>query len=275
MLELPPPIVSPAIIRPIGPRLLRPGYLPVSREARRVIVSELRRKGIITKEQAQKALMLVLPASSNAGGNDANTQLLIQPSGGDGVTAFSDESQNGFTVTRGGNAEVDTGVTLLGLQTVLFDGTGDSLQVADDAALRAGTGDFTIDFNLQLAATGTSQSLWAKGYASAGGTLLQINTSNQLTVYMGASLAITSSALSGSTKYHIALERYGTTLTLFVDGADDGNTTDSTNLNDSSTLYIGNASTETGTNGSMNEIRYSDIARYQASNFTPPTAAYF
>lgn len=208
------------------------------------------------------------------GGNDINTQMLIQPRGADESTSFSDVSQNGFTVTPAGDAQVDTGVTLLGVPTVKFDGTGDSLQIADNAALRAGTGDFTIDFLLRLAGGGSSQSVWAKGYVGSGDLLIQIDTSEQINIFFSGSLLITSSALSTSTDYHIALERNGSTLTLYVDGTDDGNTTDSTDLNGTQTLYIGDASTPSPVNGNMGEIRYSNVARYKG-DFTPPTVPYF
>ena len=55
-LDLPPKLFvpkAPAIIRPIGPRLLTPGYLPTNRAARRVVVKELVRSGVIERGQAE------------------------------------------------------------------------------------------------------------------------------------------------------------------------------------------------------------------------------
>lgn len=64
MIDLGPPPLwlppAPAIIRPVGDRLLTPGYLPMDRAARRVAISDLVRRKLITREQAKEAMFLVL-----------------------------------------------------------------------------------------------------------------------------------------------------------------------------------------------------------------------
>jgi Concanavalin A-like lectin/glucanases superfamily len=88
------------------------------------------------------------------------------------------------------------------------------------------------------------------------------------------------SAATANTWYHVAITRYGSTCTLWVNGVSQGTATDSS------------ACTITGTNpysvgalwsggsilyefsGYMNDFRYTrGIARY-TSNFTPPTTAF-
>jgi hypothetical protein len=55
---------KPAIIRPVGDRLLTPGYLPMDRNARRFAIRELVARKVITREQAKHAMFLVLAVPS-------------------------------------------------------------------------------------------------------------------------------------------------------------------------------------------------------------------
>lgn len=217
-------------------------------------------------------------ASPGIGGNDANTQLLLHCDGTDASTTFTDSSQNGFTVSVNANAQIDTAQSKFGGSSLLCDGTGDYLSVADDAALRPGTGDFTWDFWLRYAAGSKNHTLATKGYVSGGDFLLQTDTgaTPKIIIYASGSPILTqTTGLSLNTWYHIAVERSSGTITIYVNGTADGNVANSTNFNSTGAVNIGGTSAGTGPtlNGWMDEVRYSDNARY-GGTFTPETGPY-
>lgn len=56
ILDLPPPLVvpaAPAIIRPVGPRLAQPGYLPEDIHARRAVVDQMIRSGAVDRREIE------------------------------------------------------------------------------------------------------------------------------------------------------------------------------------------------------------------------------
>ena len=158
-----------------------------------------------------------------------------------------------------------------------FDGTGDYLSVADNAALQMGSGDFTIEFWLNFSSLTGYQTLFNKGYTSAGSLLFQTDNGNgRMRIYIGSSNVI-SEAGTGSTNtwIHYALVRSGTTLTLYRDGTSSGSATNSTNINNTSTLYIGSSVTTSPDypfTGYISNLRIVKGTALYTSNFTPPTA---
>jgi hypothetical protein len=77
------------------------------------------------------------------GGNDKFTKLLLH---GDGTgNSFVDSSASEQTITAVGNVTQSTAQSQFGGKSILFDGTGDYLSIADNEDLDLGTGDFTID----------------------------------------------------------------------------------------------------------------------------------
>jgi hypothetical protein len=184
-----------------------------------------------------------------------------------------------------GNAQIDTTTKKYGTGSMEFDGTGDYLILngATTDAFAFGSGDFTIEFWLNLSSTSGAQIAY-DGRPSSEQT-------TQPTIYMnGASLRyyangvdrITGANLSTSTWYHIAVSRSGTSTKLFVDGTQSGSTyTDSTvYTNTSARPWIGADSFNSGSppanflNGFIDDFRVTKgVARYTA-NFTAPTKAF-
>lgn len=223
---------------------------------------------------------MMMASASRVGGNDANTQMLIHCDGADTSTVFTDVSQNGFSVTRSGNAQVDTGQSKFGGASLQLDGTTDYLTVGDDAALRPGTGDFTIDYWIRYAAVTKFHTPVGKGYTGSGEILFQTdgNANPKLTVYLsGSAIVVDATAASQETWYHYAIVRASGTLYIFRDGVQTASASNSTNLNTTSDFIIGaGGGASLGSNsvqGHMDEFRYSDTARW-TSTFTPPTGPY-
>jgi len=153
----------------------------------------------------------------------------------------------------------------------VFDGTGDYLNVPAHADWDIGTSaDYTMELfaNIQHA---TAQMYLMSVATNAG---IQISQGKQLE---GPGGIVKTWNYSTNTWYHIAASRASGTLRLFVDGVQIGaDISDSTNIGDAiNPLRIGcvSPSTQNFFNGYVDEIRFSNSARY-TSNFTPPTTEF-
>jgi len=215
---------------------------------------------------------------------DSYTKLLLHMDGSDNGTTFTDEC--GKTVTRSG-AVTKTGVKKFGTASGYFDGTGDYLSLADSDDWCFGSGDFTIDFWMYLTNLNGNPSriisqavdgnhYWAVDITNAG-AMLFYDYNNAYNF----SYSFTPTSLLG-VWHHIAVVRYGNTLLIFIDGASQTltvNTTISgkTHTDYNAPLAIGAYAlnpTTTCLNGYIDELRISKgIARW-TSNFTPPSAPY-
>jgi hypothetical protein len=181
-----------------------------------------------------------------------------------------------------GNAQVSTSVVKYGAGSMAFDGSGDYLasSTATTDLYAFGTGDFTIEMWVYFNGVASIQCVYDSRPASTQGNyvLIYLNSDGTLRLFVNSADRITSSALSASTWYHVAVSRSGTSTRLFINGTQSGSTyTDSTSyLNASGRPWIGiNAFTTNtqGLNGYIDDLRITrGIARYTA-NFTPPQVA--
>jgi len=180
-----------------------------------------------------------------------------------------------------GNAQVSTSIVKYGTGSMAFDGSGDYLtsNVGTTDLYAFGTGDFTIEMWVYFNGVASVQCVYDSRPASTQGNyvLIYLNSDGTLRYFVNSADRITSSALSASTWYHVAVSRSGTSTRLFINGTQSGSTyTDSTSyLNASGRPWIGiNAfNTTQGLNGYLDDLRITKgIARYTA-NFTPPQVA--
>lgn len=216
------------------------------------------------------------------GGVDAYTKLLIHGNGSDGSTNTKDmaSASSPKTVTVNGNSQVDTAQKKFGTGSVIFDGIGDSLSIADSADWDFGTGDFTVDFWVRIASYAAPNSgpmLISRIQDPAGTEDFSIDCSaTDMTVkFGGAQVLAHSSGPSVGAWTHIAISRTGTNLFLFVDGVIVDSDTNSTDITYSTPFFIGSSyNGNQALNGHMDEIRISKGIGRWTSNFTPPTAEY-
>jgi hypothetical protein len=216
-------------------------------------------------------------------GNDSFTKLLLHCNGADASTTFTDSSASAHTVTVGADAQIDTAQSKFGGASGKFDGTGDNLTNDGGADFAFGTGTFTVDFWVRLAATGVQYVLYDSRPAATNGVYptIYISTGNVVVFFQNSADRITgTTTLSADTWYHVALARSGTSTKLFLSGTQEGSTyTDSNDyLNGTSRPAIAasgiNPATTNNLNGWIDEFRVSKgIARWTA-NFTTPTMAY-
>jgi hypothetical protein len=206
-----------------------------------------------------------------------NTQLLCNFTNG-GIT---DATAKNVLETLG-DAKISTAQSKFGGSSIAFDGTGDYLVSSPTATdlYAFGGGDFTIEMWIYFNVVNTIQCVYDSRPASTQGNypLIYLNSDGTIRLWVDSADRITSSVLSSSTWYHVAVSRSGTSTRLFINGTQSGSTyTDSTSyLNASGRPWIGiNAfNTTQGLNGYIDDLRITKgIARY-TSNFTAPTAAF-
>jgi hypothetical protein len=205
-----------------------------------------------------------------------STSLLLNSTNG-GIIDYTGKN-NLETV---GDAKIRNNVVKYGNGSMYFDGTGDYLLVPSDPSLDFGTGDFTIEFWLNLAnVTSTWQAIISRAYNITGGWRLYKNDGTaELRWYAGGTSVVltSSSGIANNVWSHVAVVRNGTTLTIYVDGTNRGSATNSTNYTP------GNYAVEIGSGvvtsaypvtGYIDDLRITKgVARYTA-NFTPPTSAF-
>jgi len=200
--------------------------------------------------------------------DDANTLLLLHMDGNNDGTTFVDEAGN--TVNRYGNTKTSTAQKKFGTASALFDGNADYLTIS---GITIGTGAFTIDFWYYR--TGSTGLAISYGGSNAGFVIYMHSSGTGL--YAGGN-RITGSATSGNAWHHCALVGNGSAdgsrnIKMYIDGSLIGTWT--TNYNYTKTFMVGanEAATSECFQGYIDEVRYSNIARW-TSNFTPPTAEY-
>lgn len=193
---------------------------------------------------------------------------------------FLDSSTNAFSITRNGNTTQGSFSPFsraAGNWSNYFDGSGDNLTVASNAAFTFGTGDWTIEVWLYLASDqATADGVFDLRPPATNGLYPAIvfNTGNTLGFYVNGVYVITSSALAVGQWYHVAVARSGTSTKMFVNGVQSGSTYTDTNNYLSSTATIGTlAGLSTGYDftGYISNLRVVKGTAVYTAAFTPPT----
>lgn len=213
-----------------------------------------------------------------ATGNDryfSNVSLLLHMDGANGSTTFTDNSPNALAVTPVGNTQISNTQSKYGGASGYFDGTGDYLSIAANAAINLSSSDFTIEFwirpapktNAVDAAFGYSNYACMFYHNGTNWTLELSSTgfSNQLVI---------SCAVTLNDWQHIAIVRSGSSIVVYKDGVSSATGTFSGTVATSGrNLRIGDNGNSQNINGFIDDFRITKYARYSA-NFTPPTSAY-
>jgi hypothetical protein len=196
---------------------------------------------------------------------------------------FLDSSSNNFSITRNGNTTQGSFSPFS--QTGwgnYFDGSGDYLSLADNAALNLGTGDFTLEGWVYITGFPGSNAVamiakWASGnYAY----IVQILSPSTLRLYTGNSGSLSSFydhtyTWQRNSWTHIAITRESSTLRFFVNGLLIGSNSSITqSLSNSSSFILGQNLDGGGQDftGYMSNVRVVKGTAVYTANFTPPTA---
>jgi hypothetical protein len=173
-----------------------------------------------------------------------------------------------------GNAQISTSVKKFGTGSMAFDGTGDWLVAPSSPDLTLGTGNFTVEFWINVPSFASfRQHVSMRPSDNASYWSIDSNGSGQFYFYTNT-FVVTSSAQSTNTWIHIAAVRNSGTLTLYINGVSQGS---ASLTNDFLAYPLGVGASPSGTqamNGYIDDLRITKgVARYTA-NFTPPTAAF-
>jgi hypothetical protein len=209
------------------------------------------------------------------------TTLLLPGNGTNGAqnNTFLDGSTNNFTITRNGNTTQGTFSPFS--QTGwgnYFDGAGDYLTLASNAAFSFGTGSFT--YETWFYSTGTTSAanvFYDLSNANGAGSFAIFTTGGVLYIRIGGTgndLTYTLTSSWTNTWHHLAVVRNGTTLTIYLDGTSVATGTRAQDVTQS-TPYIGdsiNALAGYSFGGYLSNTRVVKGTAVYTGNFTPPTS---
>jgi len=214
-----------------------------------------------------------------------SVSLLLHGDGTNGSATITDSSPTPKTVTAAGNAQISTAQSKFGGASLLFDGNGDYLASASNAAFGMGTSNFTLEAWIRPnLITGFDRGIiefrnTIFGQLDGGAAFIQ-GSSAKLGFWDGVTgYGLTGTVVSLNTWHHVAFVRLGNTLTAYLNGTQDFTASFTVNLGSARPLGIGGSNTNTlkGSSpfsGYIDEVRITKgIARY-TTNFTPPTAPF-
>jgi hypothetical protein len=207
-----------------------------------------------------------------------NTQLLTCQS-----NRFVDNSANNFTVSKFNDARTLTYSPFYAPAAytpqanggaMYFDGTGDYLTVADNAALQFESGDFTVEFFVYptVIGGGTFRAFIGKGTSSTGWSVY--TDSSGFWAFTDTSTPLVSSFVAIPNAWtHVAAVRSGTAFTMYLNGVSALTATVSTNFNQTNQLVVAAGRDLTiPMTGWMSNVRVIKGTALYTSAFTPPAA---
>jgi hypothetical protein len=207
-----------------------------------------------------------------------NVTLLLEDTGTNGAqnNTFIDSSTNNFTITRNGNTTQGALSPYGANWSNYFDGTGDYLSVASNAAFGYGTGAFTIEcwFNTQVIPPLGGDYLFDQRTTSSQAAMLAyITPSASLEVVVNGAAIITGGTVVVGTWNHFALAKSGTTTRMFLNGVQVGSSyTDNINYVSPAPVVIASRfSAEDFYQGHISNFRIVKGTALYTANFTPST----
>jgi hypothetical protein len=179
-----------------------------------------------------------------------------------------------------GDAKISTAQSKFGGSSMLFDGTGDSLNIFNNTVGVLGTGNFTVEAWIYTTVTSGTQCVYdtRQTDGTTTGFYFGLYSTNILLFYTSGTLTLTGGSVPANTWTHIALVRVGNTFTGYINGTSIGTASNSNNFTNT-VVQIGSSNNVTSSslnyfNGYIDDLRVTKgVARY-TSNFTPPTSAF-
>jgi len=200
---------------------------------------------------------------------------------------FKDNSSNNFALTITGTPSVQpfspfaptsAYSTSVNGGSMYFDGTGDYLDVATNAAFTYGVSDFTMECWVYLTTTGAIQYVIDQrnsGTANAVIPAIYVSAANVLTYFVSNAAQITgTTVLKANAWYHVAVSRSTLSTKMFLNGVQEGSTyTDANSYVASRVVVASNAATVGNyLTGYTSNVRLVNGTAVYTANFTPPTA---
>lgn len=212
----------------------------------------------------------------------ANVTALLHFDGADGSTTFTDQKSNIWTPS--GDAQIDTAQWKFGGASGLFDGSGDYISTPNNTGFDFGSGDFTIEFWMRAAAAVSSTRIIICKAGTSGNRSFVFGVTATNRLYFGWSsnginfndYITPTNSFVDSTFYHVAVVRFGSSLSIYING------NSASSIAISGAIFTANTPSQIGGrssdsqyfNGHIDDLRVTKgVARYTA-NFSPPTAAF-
>ena len=202
---------------------------------------------------------------------------------------FFDESSSKHLLTRTGEVIHTSDQKKNGATSIYFDDSSDTLSTVDSSDFTFGTNDFTIEayvrrtrqgddewFFIQSDGTSANTSIglhfWSSSYGDVNKPTMRMRIGGSNYDTNGTTVTV------ANTWYHIAGVRQGNTFRIYVNGVQEGTTTNSGAIHDPTTPFVIGAVTASGSaglKGYMDQVRISNVCRYpDGTSFTPPTAQF-
>jgi hypothetical protein len=211
-----------------------------------------------------------------------SVSLLLSGDGTNGAqnNTFIDSSTNNLTITRGGTpAQGSLSPYSPDGWSGYFNGTTDYLTTASSSGFTFGTGNFTVEFwvnvltkpgnGLYVNAVGNPANSTSVAFGFGGsGTNMMLSATTSSAGIAGA----TSTILELNTWYHIAWVKNGTVLKSYVNGVQASNNSSVATSFTNTVMGIG--ATPSGANkfnGYISNVRILNGTALYTTNFTPPT----
>jgi hypothetical protein len=204
----------------------------------------------------------------------ADVEILIQPNGPDGSTAFVDQSSHARTITPNGAAQMDTAQQLYCPASTLLDGAGDYLTFTTLNGFSLSSALWCFEGWLYFNSFGGAAVFVSGGLSGNGFYILWVAGS----IFMGDgatnNIAVANTPATGSW-HHWAGTFDATTYRLFFDGTLLGSSTTTLAATSLTNWELGSRTGQAWyLDGHVGPFRMSlGTARYTAA-FTPPTAAF-
>jgi hypothetical protein len=216
---------------------------------------------------------LLLPGGTTIGNTNAT---LVSDTGTQTLT-----NKTLTSPTISGTISLATSSNAAGNSTVgggLFSGSAYAT-VADDASLRPGTSDFTVEFWMRADSGGTTFNgrVFGKGnYAQSGNLQLEYSGgTSQLLVHINGSFSSYSSpvTMTNGTWYYIAISRVSGTVYVYVNGQRSGNgTSQAGSITNTGAFYVGGSGDNAHFKGNITNFRYIvGTGLYSGATHTVPT----
>lgn len=192
----------------------------------------------------------------------------------DGAT-ITDASSNGFTITKVGTTAVVSDATPFKRVSTVYGGSGyfngTYATISDNASLRIGNNDFTIDMWVYPTTLTNGLGLFDKGANNANGIGLYTSGSGNLRIRNGGSSWFTSLNLTANAWNHVAMVRSGANTFLYLNGIGVNTSIAKINLTDTSTFSVGYVGGfEYSMYGYISNFRVVNGVALYAANFVPP-----
>ncbi|MBN8968932.1 MAG: hypothetical protein J0G95_10780 [Rhizobiales bacterium] len=200
------------------------------------------------------------------GAIDANTIVLYHFD----ANATTDSSGNSNTATATGSPAVSSTNAKFS-NALQLSGSGQYLALSSASALNVGAGSFSFDLWMSPSSVSGTRNIFSQS-ASSSANGLQISSSKLSWHIDGVGDFAGTTTLVAGTLYHVEFSRSGSSNIIFLNGVAEISFTNSSSY-DLRGGFIGHGNFNTDFAGSIDEFRFSNIARH-TSAFTPPTVAY-